>query len=101
MDLVTSTMEQPTVVELTAPTMEEPTTTRLTSPGGGLHDNGNPSVEAWDAAVTSGGLGGVGTEPEGDVPSSAAQGSPAVAEQALSAMPPTAGEALGCSGRAR
>ena len=94
-------MEQPIVVEPIAPTMEEPTTTRLTSLGEGLHDEGDPSVEAWDAALTSGGLGGAGTNPEGDVPSSAAQGSPAVAEQALSTVPPMAGEALGCSVQAR
>ena len=85
------------VVEPTTPTMEVPITTGLTSPSGGLHDEGDPSVEAWDATAMSGGLGGAGIEPSGDAPSSATQGSPVVAEQALSAVPLMAGEALGCS----
>ena len=58
-------MEQPTVAEPTDPTMEEPTMTGPTTPGGGLHDEDDPSVEAWDAAATSGGLGGASMEPIG------------------------------------
>ena len=61
------------VAEPTTPTMEVPSITRPTSPGGGLHDEGDPSVEeAWDAMVMSSGLAGAGTEPTGDTPSSAA-----------------------------
>ena len=97
-DLVTPIMEQPMVAEPTAPTMEEPSTTGPTSPDGGFHDEGDPGVEeAWDAMAMLGGLGGAGMEPAGDAPSSAAQGSPMVAEQAPSAVPPMAIEALGRS----
>jgi len=97
-DSVAPTMEQPTVVELTAPTMEEPTTTGPTSPSGGLHDEGDPSVEeAWDAAATSSGLTEAGTELAGDALSSGAQGPPVVNEQASSAAASTVGEAL-CGG---
>ena len=97
-DLVTPTMEQPMVAELTTPTMEEPTTIGPTSPSGGLHDEGDAGVEAWDVVAMSGGLGGVGMKLEGDAPSSAAQGSPTVAKQAPSVVLPMVGEALGRSG---
>ena len=57
-------MEQPIVAKPTAPTMEEPSTTGPTSPSGGLHDEGDPSVEeAWDAMETWSGPTKVGTEP--------------------------------------
>ena len=101
-DPVAPTVEQPMVVELTASTMEESSTTGPTLPGGGLHDEGDPSVEeAWDATTTSSGLAGVGTEPAGDASSSAAQGPPTVAEQASSVVASTARVMLKRSVRAR
>ena len=61
------------VARLTAPTMEEPSATRLTSSGGGLLDEGDPSVEdVWGAAVMSRGLAGASMELAGDASSSAA-----------------------------
>ena len=82
--------------------MEEPSTTGLTSPGGGLHDEGDPSVEeAWDAMATLSDLAGAGMKPAGDTLSSAVQGPPVVAEQAPSTATSTVGVALGCSVRAR
>ena len=73
--------------------MGEPSIAGPASPGDGLHDDGDPSVEEIrDAAATSSGLAGVGTEPMGDAPSSATQGPPTVAEQASMAR-----EVLGCS----
>ena len=83
------------VVESTTPAIEEPPMTGPTSPGGGLHDEGDSSVEE-----PSSDLGGAGTETAGDAPSSTTQGSPTVAEQAPSVVPPMVGKVLGCTGRA-
>ena len=73
------------VAKPTTPTMEKPSTTEPTSPGGGLHDEGVPSVEeAWDAMVTLSGLARAGTEPAGvahDPPTVDEQASPAMAKE--------------------
>ena len=62
--------------------MGEPSIAGPTSLGGGLHDEGDPSVEEmWGVAATSSALTEASMEPASDAPSSAARGPPVVVEQ--------------------
>ena len=88
--------EQSATVGLTNPTMGEPSTTGLASPSGGLHDDGDPGVEEMrDAVAMSSGLARANMELAGDMPSSAAQGSPTAAKQTSSAGASIAEAVLG------
>ena len=84
-DPVALASEQSIATRPTGRTTGEPSVAGPASPGGELHDESDPGAEEMeDEAATSSGLAGATMEPMGDVPSSAAQGSPMAAEQAPS-----------------
>jgi len=98
-DPVTPIVEQSPVTNPIGPTMEEPLAARPTSPRGGVHDEGVSAdmlgyEEAWTAVEMLADPAGVGTETEGNSPSSTAHDLPVVAEQAMPTAAPVMGMGL-------
>lgn len=83
-------MEQSPVADSVASIMEEPPAVGLTSPGGGAHDEGDPTGMSGDEEVQattniSADSAGARAESAGLAPGSAVQDPPAVVERATPA----------------